>query len=243
MHTPRATRRCSEVDPESNTDAGIALTPLHQDLRRERHRQRHLYPALGVVAHRGAGRLLAAGEASERGRSGGRVARGIVSRSAQRNKSPRQSSVRANRKLSRTRRCAAIRARDAARVQKPNPIVHLIARHVGVAVQQHVHIFRRLDRRDMHKAKLHAPAFEIEHERPCGMAVAIPAHNRHGRTELTQLFENRRRADIAQVPDFIRVRGQLRRVWREVIVRIGENKNPERHRRYKEGRWLGSGGA
>ena len=61
--------------------------------------------------------------------------------------------------------------------------------------------------------------------RPLEIAVAISAHNDHGRSDRPQLVKNRFRANIAKMPDLISVLGHLPHALRQTIVRVGENKD------------------
>ena len=66
---------------------------------------------------------------------------------------------------------------------------------------------------------------EIKHQRPGEMAVAIPSHHTHGRPELPDFRQDVRLADIAEMPDFIRLGDRLAHMRRKPIVRVGNNSN------------------
>jgi hypothetical protein len=55
----------------------------------------------------------------------------------------------------------------------------------------------------MHQAKADTVADEIDNQRGVGIAIAVTAHQRHGRTELFKLLKNTRRANISEMPNFI----------------------------------------
>ena len=74
----------------------------------------------------------------------------------------------------------AIRARHAARVQEAQPADPLIARHMRMAVQEHVDILRRLVGRNVDQPKADAISLQIDDERPFVASVAISAHDRDG---------------------------------------------------------------
>ena len=84
----------------------------------------------------------------------------------------------------------------------------------------------------MGEAKADAVSFQIYEQRPLEIAVAVAAHQRHLRPDVFQVQEQTGRADIAEMPDFVCAFRQRRKVVGEMIVRIGENKNPERLRRH-----------
>ena len=66
---------------------------------------------------------------------------------------------------------------------------------------------------------------KLHDKRPLEIAVAVSAHNNHGRSDRPQLVENRFRANIAKMPDLISVFGHLRHALRQTIVRVRENKH------------------
>ena len=80
----------------------------------------------------------------------------------------------------------------------------------------------------MGEAKADAVSFQIYDQRPLEIAVTVAAHQRHRRSDVFQVQEQTGRADIAEMPDFVCAFRQRRKVVGEMIVRIGENKNPER---------------
>ena len=92
-----------------------------------------------------------------------------------------------------------------------------------VSVQNNVDIFRRLIRRNMNEANPDSVPFQIERERPIEIAVAISAHDRHRRANGFNRMQDAGRADIAEVPDFIRARRQRFQIRGHLIVRVGED--------------------
>jgi len=97
-----------------------------------------------------------------------------------------------------------------------------------VTVQHNTDIFPRKRsglRRNVHKAKANASAHKIDNWRPVRTAVAISAHHCHRRTDGAQFIENPCRANIAEMPNLIRVSRQNRDFLGQTIVRIGQNKN------------------
>ena len=80
----------------------------------------------------------------------------------------------------------------------------------------------------MLQTKRFAFANKIDNQRPIEIAVAISAHDRDLRTDRAERIKNSLRANIAKMPDLIRILRQDRRVRRQTIVRVGEDKNPPR---------------
>src|SRR5262249_15884188 len=89
----------------------------------------------------------------------------------------------------------------AARIEKQNAPTLFVARDVGVPVQKNIDIIRGMIRRDVLQADFQPISHKIENQRPLEIAVAISAHNDHGRSDRPQLVENRFRANIAKMPD------------------------------------------
>jgi hypothetical protein len=101
-----------------------------------------------------------------------------------------------------------------------------------VAVKNDVDIFRRAFRWNVDEAKSHAVSFQIDYQRPFGIAVAISPHDRDGRPDILERFEKTRRADIAQMPDFIRARRQRIDVGGQMIVGVGQDKDAKGQRHF-----------
>ena len=94
-----------------------------------------------------------------------------------------------------------------------------------VTVQDNIDIFRRTLRRKVRKAKANASAHKIDNQRPVRIAVAISAHNRHLRTNRPKFIQDAFRANIAEMPNLMRVLRQDRDFLGQTIVCIGKNKN------------------
>jgi hypothetical protein len=90
-------------------------------------------------------------------------------------------------------------------------------------VQKNIDIIRRSIRRNVLQSKFQPTSREVEHQRPLKIAVAVSAHNRDARSDCPQLIENRFRANIAKMPDFISVFGHFLNGVRQAIVRVCEN--------------------
>jgi hypothetical protein len=92
-------------------------------------------------------------------------------------------------------------------------------------VQENIDILRRSIRRNVLQAEFQPVSHKIDDKRPLEIAVAVSAHNDHGRSDRSQFVENRFRANIAKMPDLISVFGHLPHALRQTIVRVRENKH------------------
>jgi len=122
-------------------------------------------------------------------------------------------------------RCTAIGSGYAARIEKQDATAPFVARDVRVPVQENIDILRRSIRRNVLKSEFQPTSRKVENQWPVEIAVAVSAHNDHGRSNRPQLIENSFRANIAKMPDLISVFGHLRHALRQTIVRVCENKD------------------
>ena len=122
-------------------------------------------------------------------------------------------------------RGSTVRTGDAAGVEKQNATAPFVARDVRVPVQENIDILRRSIRRNVLQAEFQPTARKVENQWPVEIAVAVSAHNDHGRSNRPQFVENRFGANIAKMPDFISVFGHLPHALRQTIVRVRENKD------------------
>ena len=98
-----------------------------------------------------------------------------------------------------------------------------------VTVQDNIDIFPRKRsglRWNVHKTEANASAHKIDNQRPVRIAVAISAHHCHRQPDGTQFVQNPFRANIAEMPNFIRVLRYEQDFLGQTIVCIGQNKNP-----------------
>src|SRR5437762_10866455 len=98
------------------------------------------------------------------------------------NKLPTNFSVR-NFKPGHAWRRAAVWPGHAAGVEKQNATVPFVARDVRVPVQENIDILRRSIRRNVLQAEFQPTALKIDNQRPLEIAIAISAHNDHGRSD------------------------------------------------------------
>jgi hypothetical protein len=122
-------------------------------------------------------------------------------------------------------RSAAVRTGYTAGIEKQNATVPFVARDVRVPVQENIDIIRRSIRRNVLEPEFQCTSLKVENQRPLEIAVAVSAHNDHGRSDRPQFVENRFRANIAKMPDFISVFGHLHHALRQTIVRVREDKH------------------
>jgi hypothetical protein len=144
--------------------------------------------------------------------------------SAKRHELPTDLSVR-NLKPGDARRRAAVWSGYAAGIEKENATAPFVARDVRVPVQENIDIIRRMIGRNVLQAQFQPTSHKVENQRPLEIAVAISAHNDHSRPDRLQLVENRFRANIAKMPDFISVFDHLPHALRQAIVRVRENEH------------------
>jgi hypothetical protein len=94
-----------------------------------------------------------------------------------------------------------------------------------MTMQNNIDIVRRHVGRNMLQTKLQTFAREIDNQGPIRVPIAIPAHDRERRTDRLQVIGDRRLADIAKVPDFIRAGRQIKnRLWK-FVMRISKNED------------------
>jgi hypothetical protein len=148
-----------------------------------------------------------------------------VRESAQSYEPPGQFSICGNFQVRDARRRAPIWPGDATRIQEKDPIQSLIPRHVGMPVQDHIDILGRPFRWNVDEAKPEAVSFQVDRKGPFENAVAISSHDGDGRSERLNCLENSRVADITEMPDLIRIRGQRLEFCGQSIVGIGKDED------------------
>ena len=104
-----------------------------------------------------------------------------------------------------------------------------------MTMQHNIDIFRRRLRRNMLQTKLESPADTIDNQRPLRVTVAISAHDNHRWADRSQFIQNHFRANVAQMPDFIRIAGQIDHALRQLVMRVGKDK----YFCHIERRWIG----
>lgn len=94
-------------------------------------------------------------------------------------------------------------------------------------VQHNIDIRRRDFGRNMHEPKLQPLTHKIDNQRPILVPITISAHDRERRTDCLQLAHDRRLANITQMPDLVRAAGKTDNLLRQLVMRIGQDKNPK----------------
>ena len=100
-----------------------------------------------------------------------------------------------------------------------------MSRYVRVSMQHHIDVIRRLVRWNVLETEFQTTSRKIQDQRPFEIAVAISSHDHCSRPDCTKRVENGFRADIAQMPDFIRASGDFTHAFRQTIVRVREHEN------------------
>lgn len=94
-----------------------------------------------------------------------------------------------------------------------------------MTMQHNIDIVGRNFGRNMDQPKLQPLAPKIDLQRPVLIPIAIPAHHCERRTDRFQIERDRRLANIAQMPDLIRLARKIDNLLRQFVMRVGQNKN------------------
>src|SRR5438132_809738 len=94
-----------------------------------------------------------------------------------------------------------------------------------MGVQENVDIIRRMIGWNVLQSEFQTASQKINDKRPLKIAVTISTHERNTSSDRPQLIKNRFRANIAKMPDFICILGNLLYAIRQTIVRVGQNKD------------------
>ena len=95
-----------------------------------------------------------------------------------------------------------------------------------MAVQHDIDIVRRAIGRDVLQTEFQSSAHKIDNCRPFEIGVTISADDGDVWSDSAKLVEDRFCANVTEMPDFIRVTGDFLHVFRQTIVRVGQNENP-----------------
>lgn len=94
-----------------------------------------------------------------------------------------------------------------------------------MTVQDNIDIIRRNIRRNMFEPKFQSITLKIDNQGPFRIPIAIPAHHGDSRADCAQVIQDRWLADVAQMPDLVRIRREIENFLRQLVMRVGENKN------------------
>ncbi len=92
-----------------------------------------------------------------------------------------------------------------------------------MTMQHNIDTIRRNFGRNMHQPKRQALPGQIDNQRPVVVPVAISADDRHRRTNRFEIQRNRRFANIAKVPDLVRVQSKVDHLRRQLVMRVGQH--------------------
>lgn len=92
-------------------------------------------------------------------------------------------------------------------------------------MQNNIDIIRRNIWRNMFEPKSQAFSLKIDNQRPLRITVTVSAHNRDRRADRAQFVQNYFRANIAQMPDLIRVARKIDNFLGQLVMSVRQNKN------------------
>ena len=96
-------------------------------------------------------------------------------------------------------------------------------------MQNNIDIVRRNVGRNMLQPKFQTFAGKIDNQRPIRIPIAIPAHDSERRPDCFQIIRDRRLANIAQMPDLVRVTRKIDNLLRQFVMRVRQNKDRQLH--------------
>ncbi len=96
-----------------------------------------------------------------------------------------------------------------------------------MTMQDDIDIIERNIRRNMFQPKSQTAANKIDSQRPLGIAVAISTHNRDRRTDRANLIQNNFRANVAEVPDLVRLPRKIDNFLRQFVMSVREDEYPK----------------
>lgn len=92
-------------------------------------------------------------------------------------------------------------------------------------VQHNIDIGGRFLWRNMLQAKFQSASRQIDNQPPLRIRIAISPNECDFRTDRAQLIQDSFRADVAQMPDLIRLPRKIDNYLRQFVVRVGEDEN------------------
>ena len=97
-----------------------------------------------------------------------------------------------------------------------------------MTMQDNTDIVRRNFRRNMHQPKFQTFPNEIDNQRPVGVPITVPAHDRQRRTDRFQIERDRRLANIAKVPNLARFSRKIDNLLRQFVMSVSNDQNAQR---------------
>ena len=98
-----------------------------------------------------------------------------------------------------------------------------------MTMQNNIDIVRHHIGRNVDQPKLQPFADKIENQRPIFVPIAIPAHNRERRTDCFEIERDCRFANVAQMPDLVRIARKIDNLLRQFVMRVRQNKDRHLH--------------
>ncbi len=77
----------------------------------------------------------------------------------------------------------------------------------------------------MLKADSQPDALNVQDQRPLCVVITVSAHHQNLRTNCAQFIENTFRADIAKMPDLVRLTRYLENIGGQPIMRVRQNED------------------
>jgi hypothetical protein len=96
-----------------------------------------------------------------------------------------------------------------------------------MTMQHNIDIVRRRFRRNMLQAKFQTFAGKKDNQRPVLVPIAVPAHNGERWTYCLQIIGDRWLANVAQVPNLIRLARKIDNALRQFVVRVGHDQDAQ----------------
>ena len=94
-----------------------------------------------------------------------------------------------------------------------------------MTMQNNIDIIGWNIRRNMLQPKFQSITLKIDNQGPVFVPITVPAHNRDRRPKRLQITRNGRLADVAEMPDLIRLAREIENFLRQLVMRVGESKN------------------
>ena len=99
----------------------------------------------------------------------------------------------------------------------------MVARHMGVTMENEIHTGRRGTGRNVFEVDPEAFQFKVESQRPFFVGVTVSPHKTQREAHRAEDFQDRRGADVAEVPDLICAGEFCRQSRRHAVMGIGED--------------------
>lgn len=94
-----------------------------------------------------------------------------------------------------------------------------------MTMQHNIDIIWGNFRRNVHQPKLQTLARKIDNQRPVIIPIAISAHNRERRTNRFEIECDRWFANIAQMPDLVRIARKIDNLLRQFVMGVRDYKH------------------